>query len=258
MTGCKYHDYHLTKEDGHYYIQYDIAPNANKQHFIEYFAPNYPFRSVKEMKDTIINGSFTQEQHDYLIKALSNINGRVYVFDIDDLHEATYPTDLDMTLYFHGGSYSWRTNKDDDDSLSVSMYFTSEEIFASNRDLEDSLRSSKNTEVTSVTTTEDRDATIIDYIRFNGDVIKAIIYTIETDEKTLGDALKALNIIEGDDSEFGIYIKKTNGIVADYDIDASWWGFNKVLEDGTREIMLSGVDSVDIVGGEVFELIYSK
>ena len=185
MSGCKYHDYHLTKEDGHYYIQYDIAPNANKQHFIEYFAPNYPFRSVKEMKDTIINGSFTQEQHDYLIKALSNINGRVYVFDIDDLHEATYPTDLDMTLYFHGGSYSWRTNKDDDDSLSVSMYFTSEEIFASNRDLEDSLRSSKNTEVTSVTTTEDRDATIIDYIRFNGDVIKAIIYTIETDEKTL-------------------------------------------------------------------------
>ena len=87
---------------------------------------------------------------------------------------------------------------------------------------------------------------------------KSVKLTIKTDEKTLGDALKALNIIEGDDSEFGIYIKKTNGIVADYDIDASWWGFNKVLEDGTREIMLSGVDGVDIVGGEVFELIYSK
>ena len=87
---------------------------------------------------------------------------------------------------------------------------------------------------------------------------KSVKLTIKTDEKTLGDALKALNIIEGDDSEFGIYIKKTNGILADYNVDASWWGFNKVLEDGTREIMLSGVDSVDIVGGEVFELIYSK
>ena len=87
---------------------------------------------------------------------------------------------------------------------------------------------------------------------------KSVKLTIKTDEKTLGAALKALNIIEGDDSESGIYIKKTDGIVADYDIDASWWGFNKVLEDGTREIMLSGVDSVDIVGGEVFELIYSK
>lgn len=87
---------------------------------------------------------------------------------------------------------------------------------------------------------------------------KSVKLTIKTDAKTLGDALKALSIIEGDDSEFGIYIKKTNGIVADYDIDASWWGLNKVLEDGTREIMMTGVDGVDIVGGEVFELIYSK
>ena len=87
---------------------------------------------------------------------------------------------------------------------------------------------------------------------------KSVKLTIKTDEKTLGAALKALSIIEGDESEFGIYIKKTNGIVADYDIDASWWGFNKVLEDGTREIMLTGVDNIDIVGGEVYELIYSK
>ena len=183
MSGCKYHDYHLTKEDGHYYIQYDVAPNANRPVLPHYPAPNYPFRSVKEMKDTIINGSFTQEQHDYLIEAMSNSNGSVYVFDIDNLYEATYPSDLDMTLYFHGSSYSWRTNTDDDDSLGVSLSLTSEEIFASNRDLEDSLRSYN--EVTSVTSTEDRDATIIDYIRFDGDVIKAIIYTIETDEKTL-------------------------------------------------------------------------
>ena len=87
---------------------------------------------------------------------------------------------------------------------------------------------------------------------------KSVKLTIKTDEKTLGAALKALSIIEGDESEFGIYIKKTNGIVADYDIDASWWGFNKVLEDGTRETMLTGVDSVDIVDGETYELIYSK
>ena len=111
---------------------------------------------------------------------MSNSKGKVYVFDIDDLHEATYPSDLDMSVRFHGGYYSWSTNNDDD-SLGASFMLSSEEEFTSIRDLENTLSA----EITSVTTTEDRDATIIDYICFDGDVIKAITYTIETDEKTL-------------------------------------------------------------------------
>lgn len=87
---------------------------------------------------------------------------------------------------------------------------------------------------------------------------KSVKLTVKTDEEKLGAALLALGIIEGDMSEFGIYIKVVNGMTADYDVDASWWGFNKVLPDGTRETMMTGVDGVTISDGEAYELIYSK
>ena len=87
---------------------------------------------------------------------------------------------------------------------------------------------------------------------------KSVKLTVKTDEEKLGAALLALGIIKGDMGEFGIYIKVVNGMTADYDVDASWWGFNKVLPDGTRETMMTGVDGVTISDGEAYELIYSK
>ena len=87
---------------------------------------------------------------------------------------------------------------------------------------------------------------------------RSIKLTVKTDEETLGAALLALGVIDGDQGDFGIYIKVVNGMTADYNVDASWWGFNKVLTDGTRESMMVGVDGVTIAGGEVYELIYSK
>ena len=87
---------------------------------------------------------------------------------------------------------------------------------------------------------------------------KSVKLTVKTDEEKLGAALLALGIIEGDMGEFGIYIKVVNGMTADYGVDASWWGFNKVLPDGTRETMMTGVDGVTISDGEAYELIYSK
>ena len=87
---------------------------------------------------------------------------------------------------------------------------------------------------------------------------KSVKLTVKTDEEKLGAALLALGIIEGDMGEFGIYIKVVNGMTADYDVDASWWGFNKVLPDGTRDTMMTGVDGVTISDGEAYELIYSK
>ena len=87
---------------------------------------------------------------------------------------------------------------------------------------------------------------------------KSIKLTVKTDEENLGAALLALGIVDGDMGDFGLYVKVVNGMTADYDVDASWWGFNKVLPDGTRETMMTGVDGVTIADGEAYELIYSK
>ncbi len=81
----------------------------------------------------------------------------------------------------------------------------------------------------------------------------SITFTVHTDAETLGEALLENNLIEGEDSQYGLYIKKVNGILADYDRDGSYWGF---YQNG--EYMMTGVDFTPISGGEHFELVYEK
>ena len=82
---------------------------------------------------------------------------------------------------------------------------------------------------------------------------ESITFTIKTDKKTLGDALLEHELITGDQSQYGLYIKSVNGIRADYDLDKSYWGFCK-----NGEYMLTGVDGTEIADGEHYELVYEK
>ena len=82
---------------------------------------------------------------------------------------------------------------------------------------------------------------------------KTVNFTIHTDSATLGEALMEHGLVEGDMGEFGLYIKKVNGILADYDVDQSYWGFYS-----GGEYMMSGVDTTEISGGESYELIRTK
>ena len=76
---------------------------------------------------------------------------------------------------------------------------------------------------------------------------KMTAFTVKTDEKTVGAALLALEIIAGEDSQYGLYIKTVNGITADYDKDQTWWGF---YVDGVPAA--AGVDSTDLVDGSTY------
>ena len=76
---------------------------------------------------------------------------------------------------------------------------------------------------------------------------KTTAFTVKSDEQTVGAALLALNIIAGEDSQYGLYVKTVNGITADYDKDQSWWGF---YIDGVSAS--SGVDSTDITEGSTY------
>jgi hypothetical protein len=82
---------------------------------------------------------------------------------------------------------------------------------------------------------------------------QSVTFTIHTDAETLGAALLEHELIAGEDGQYGIYVKTVNGILADYDVDKSYWGF---YQNG--EYLMSGVDTTAIVGGEHFEIVYSK
>lgn len=50
-------------------------------------------------------------------------------------------------------------------------------------------------------------------------------FLVKTSEETVGNALYALGLIDGDEGSYGLYIKSVNGIIADYDKDATYWAF---------------------------------
>lgn len=82
---------------------------------------------------------------------------------------------------------------------------------------------------------------------------KSITFTIKTDKATLGEALAEHNLVSGENSPYGLYIKSVNGIRADYDIDKAFWALTK---DG--QSLLTAADKTEISDKEHYEIVYTK
>ena len=82
---------------------------------------------------------------------------------------------------------------------------------------------------------------------------KSITFTVNTDKSTVGEALIEHNLIEGEKGAYGLYVKKVNGIEADYDKTQTFWAFCK-----NGESLMTGVDSEEAVDGSHYEFVYTK
>lgn len=78
-------------------------------------------------------------------------------------------------------------------------------------------------------------------------------FIVCTDKTVVGDALLDAKLIEGEEGQYGLFVKKVNGIVADYDIDQTYWAF---AIDG--EYAMTGVDQTNIEAGKTYEFKVSK
>ena len=74
-------------------------------------------------------------------------------------------------------------------------------------------------------------------------------FEIHTDKETVGEALQELNLIDGEEGEYGLFVKTVNGITADYDTDGVYWAFYVNGEYAT-----SGVDVTQITEGDSYAL----
>ncbi len=72
-------------------------------------------------------------------------------------------------------------------------------------------------------------------------------YEIHTDKTVVGDALLELDLIEGEDGDYGLYVKTVDGITVDYDTDGKYWAFYV-----NGEYASGGVDSTDITEGYTY------
>ena len=73
-------------------------------------------------------------------------------------------------------------------------------------------------------------------------------FVIETDAEFLRGALEQEGLVEGTESEYGLYVTTVNGITAD-ESQQQWWRFTR--DGGTLE---TGVDSTPIADGEHYEI----
>lgn len=78
-------------------------------------------------------------------------------------------------------------------------------------------------------------------------------FSIASDKTTVGDALLADGLIEGESGPYGLYVKKVNGIVADYDINKTYWAFYI-----NGEYAMSGVDTTNIEEGATYSFKVEK
>lgn len=82
---------------------------------------------------------------------------------------------------------------------------------------------------------------------------KSVTFTVKTDQETVGAALMEHGLIAGDEGPYGLYVKKVNGMTADYDTDQRYWAFYV-----NGEISMTGVDVTSIAEGATYQMVYSK
>lgn len=73
-------------------------------------------------------------------------------------------------------------------------------------------------------------------------------FKIDTDAEYLREALEEKSLIEGTESEYGLYVLTVNGVTAD-DANQEWWCFTK-----SDESLTTGVDDTPIENGDHFEI----
>ncbi len=70
---------------------------------------------------------------------------------------------------------------------------------------------------------------------------------------SVGEALVAEGLIEGHETQYGLYIDTVNGITADWDNDQTYWAFYV-----NGEYAATGIDSTAIVADTTYGLVLTK
>lgn len=78
-------------------------------------------------------------------------------------------------------------------------------------------------------------------------------FTITTERALVGEALFDEGLIEGEEGAYGLYVKRVNGILADYDVDGTYWAFYINGAYG-----MTGVDTTPVEDGAIYAFKVEK
>lgn len=75
-------------------------------------------------------------------------------------------------------------------------------------------------------------------------------FLISSNAETVGAALIENNLIAGEESEYGLYVKTVNGVTLDYDTTHTYWAFYV-----NGEYASGGVESTGIIAGTTYSFV---
>ena len=78
-------------------------------------------------------------------------------------------------------------------------------------------------------------------------------FKVSTDEKTVGAALLGVGLIQGEYSDYGLFVQTVNGLTADFNANKAYWAF--YVNGGYAA---SGVDSTDIEPDTTYAFVYTR
>ena len=78
------------------------------------------------------------------------------------------------------------------------------------------------------------------------------VFTIHTDAEFLRGALEQEKLVEGSESQYGLFVTTVDGVAVDESL-RQWW----CLNDGEGNMLDTGVDSTPIADGDAFQFVLS-
>ncbi len=82
---------------------------------------------------------------------------------------------------------------------------------------------------------------------------KKVTFTINTDKTILSEALVEVEILEGHDDIYGLYIDSVNGVTHDFKTDKTYWA----IYEGDSYAS-TGIEHINIESGATYKLVASK
>ena len=76
-------------------------------------------------------------------------------------------------------------------------------------------------------------------------------FTLHTPAETLGEAMREIDIVEGEEGPYGIFVTAVDGETVDSALE-QWWCFTK-----GGETMMTGIDDTVIADGEHYEAVFT-
>ena len=77
-------------------------------------------------------------------------------------------------------------------------------------------------------------------------------FTYKTDAEYLEEVLVGEDLVEGEEGQYGLYIKVVDGEKADYDEDGAYWS---IEQDGEPSVL--GAGEMPVHDGDSFALVYT-